>query len=173
MLVKQEIVFGWPFVKQFALCYQTIVCFVCLSSRPVCNIGVLWPNGWMDQDEIWHAGRPLPWPRCVSAHVNRGHGHCGHGRPSQLLLRFCNSRWMVSVNCLLSDGEWQRVTPGSIVWSTWCGEAAAWTRWDCHVHIVCTSGARLTKSLRTGPVSHISSSQVRHKFGPEFDLRQI
>jgi len=35
------------------------------------------------------------------------------------------------------------------------------------------TGARLTKSLRTGPMSDISSSQVRHKFGPKFDLRQI
>jgi len=28
---------------------------VCLA----CN-GVLRPNGWMDQDETWHAGRPRP-----------------------------------------------------------------------------------------------------------------
>jgi len=35
---------------------------VCLS---VCNVDVLWPNGWVDQDETWHAGRPLPWPHCV------------------------------------------------------------------------------------------------------------
>jgi len=35
---------------------------VCLS---VCNVGVLWPNIWMDQDETWHAGRPRPWPHCV------------------------------------------------------------------------------------------------------------
>jgi len=27
----------------------------------VCNIGVLWPNGWMDQDATWYRGRP--WPR--------------------------------------------------------------------------------------------------------------
>jgi len=26
---------------------------------------VLWPIGWMDQDETWHAGRPRPWPHCV------------------------------------------------------------------------------------------------------------
>ena len=50
-------IFGRPFVKRFALCYQTVVCLSCL---PVCNVGVLWPNGWMDQDETWHAGRPLP-----------------------------------------------------------------------------------------------------------------
>jgi len=27
---------------------------VCLSC-PVCNVGVLWPNGWTDPDEKWHA----------------------------------------------------------------------------------------------------------------------
>jgi len=43
---------------------------VCKTVRPmlsdrcpvlsVCNVGVLWPNGWPDQDETWHAGRPRP-----------------------------------------------------------------------------------------------------------------
>ena len=28
-------------------------------------VGVLWPNGWMDQDETWRAGRPRPWPNRV------------------------------------------------------------------------------------------------------------
>jgi len=37
-----------------------------LSDRcPVCDVGVLCPNGCMDQDETWHAGRPRPWPHCV------------------------------------------------------------------------------------------------------------
>ena len=55
----EETVFGRPFVKQFALCYWTIVCvFVCLS----CNVGVLRPNGGMDQDATWYAGRPRPGP---------------------------------------------------------------------------------------------------------------
>jgi len=49
-------------VKRFALCYQTIVCPVCLS---VCDDGVRRPNGWTDQDETCHAGRPQPWPHCV------------------------------------------------------------------------------------------------------------
>jgi len=43
--------------KRFALCYQTVVCPV-LPVVSVCNVGVLWPNGWMDQDETWHASRP-------------------------------------------------------------------------------------------------------------------
>ena len=36
-----------------------------LSVCPVFNVGVLWSNGWMDQDETWRAGRPRPWPYCV------------------------------------------------------------------------------------------------------------
>jgi len=30
---------------------------VCLS---VCDVRALWPNGYTDQDETWHAGRPRP-----------------------------------------------------------------------------------------------------------------
>jgi len=37
-------------------------CPVCLS---VCDVGVLWPNGWTNQDETWHADRPWPWPHCL------------------------------------------------------------------------------------------------------------
>ena len=36
-----------------------------LSVCPVCDVPALWPNGWTDQDETWHAGRPRPWPNCV------------------------------------------------------------------------------------------------------------
>ena len=39
-------------------------CPVCLSC-PVCNVRVLWPKGWMEQDETWHAGRPRPSPHCI------------------------------------------------------------------------------------------------------------
>jgi len=31
-------IFGRPFVKRFALCYQSVVLFVC-------NVRALWPNG--------------------------------------------------------------------------------------------------------------------------------
>jgi len=41
-------------------------CLSCLSVRlSVCNVRALWPNGWTDQNETWHAGRPRPWPHCV------------------------------------------------------------------------------------------------------------
>jgi len=60
-VVVMATIFGRPFVKRFAL---TVVCLSVMSC-PVWNVGVLWPNGWMDQHETWHAGRPRPWPHCV------------------------------------------------------------------------------------------------------------
>jgi len=38
-----------------ALCYWADV----LSCLSVCNVGVLWPNGWMDQDTTWYGSRPI------------------------------------------------------------------------------------------------------------------
>ena len=74
----------------------------CLSCPSVCDVGVLRPNGWMDHDETWHAGRPRPWPHCVrwrsSSPPKKGaepppiFGPCRlwpNCRPSQLLLSTC------------------------------------------------------------------------------------
>ena len=36
----------------------------CLSLS-VCDIGVLWPNGWMVNDATWYGGGPRPRPHCV------------------------------------------------------------------------------------------------------------
>jgi len=36
-----------------------------LAHACCCNVGVLWPNGWMDQDVTWHGGRPRPKPHYV------------------------------------------------------------------------------------------------------------
>ena len=40
------------FVYWATVC-KTVRCPVCLY---VCNVRALWPNGWTDQDETWHAG---------------------------------------------------------------------------------------------------------------------
>ena len=61
---ENQLIFGRPFVKRFALCYGTVVLSVPWLPS-VCNVGVLWPNCWTDQDETWHAGRLRPWPHCV------------------------------------------------------------------------------------------------------------
>jgi len=49
----------------------------CLSCLSVCDVRAVWPNGWTDQDETWHAGRPRPWSHCVrwgpSSPSSKGH----------------------------------------------------------------------------------------------------
>ena len=35
------------------------------SPPPIFGPCLLSPNGWIDQDETWRAGRPRPWPHCV------------------------------------------------------------------------------------------------------------
>jgi len=73
--------------------------FACV--RLICCPCLLWPNGWMDQNETWHRGRPRPWPHCIrwgpSSPSRKGaqppiFGPCllwPNGRLSQLLLSTC------------------------------------------------------------------------------------
>ena len=37
----------------------------CLSVCVSCNVGILWPNGLMNQDATWYGGRPRPRRHCV------------------------------------------------------------------------------------------------------------
>ena len=52
---------------------------VCLSCS-VCDVGVLWPNGWTNPDETWHAGRPRPPTHCVRWGTSSPHPK-GHNSP--------------------------------------------------------------------------------------------
>jgi len=59
---------------RFSICYRTVACLsVCVSY----NVGVLWSNGWMDQDATWYGGRSRPRPHCVrlwpSSSPKKGH----------------------------------------------------------------------------------------------------
>ena len=85
-------VFGRPFVKRFALCYRTVVLSVCVS---VC-LSCLWPNGWMDQHETWHAGRPRPWPHCVirGPSSSPAKGHTPNSWPISVL-----AKWLDGSRC--------------------------------------------------------------------------
>jgi len=56
-------IFGRPFVKRFALCNGTVALSV--LSVYVCNVGVSWSNGWIDQDTTWYGGRPRLRRHCV------------------------------------------------------------------------------------------------------------
>jgi len=55
----------WATVCKTVRPMLSVRCLSVLSVCPLCNVGVLWPNGWTDQDETWHAGSPRPWPHCV------------------------------------------------------------------------------------------------------------
>jgi len=54
----------------------------------VCNVGMLWPNGWMDQDATWYGGRPRPRPHCVRWRPSFPHGK-GHSSPPPQLFGLC------------------------------------------------------------------------------------
>jgi len=60
---------------------------VCLSCH-VCNLAVLWPNGWPDQDETWHGGRSRSRPHCARWGLSSPPPKRGHS-PSQFSAHVC------------------------------------------------------------------------------------
>jgi len=50
-----------PMLSDRCLCVLSCLVLCC----PICDVRALWPNGWTDQDETCHAGRPRHWPHCV------------------------------------------------------------------------------------------------------------
>ena len=75
---------GRPFVKRFALCYR---CVVCLSV--VCDVCVLWPNSWMDQDETWHGVGLGPGHNVLDGEWPSSPSPKGHSPPTQFSARVC------------------------------------------------------------------------------------
>ena len=58
----RKFLFGRPFLKQFALCYRSVVCLSCLSVTLVhCGQTV----GWIKTKLGTQVRRPRPWPHCV------------------------------------------------------------------------------------------------------------
>ena len=103
-----------------------------LSVCPVCNVCLLWPNGWMDQDATWYGARPLPRPHCVRWGSSFPPHRKGHSSPPLFgpRLLWQNDRPMlwdccpVCNVCLLwpngwidQDATWNgaRLCPGHIV----------------------------------------------------------
>jgi len=126
--------------------YQTVVFLSCLSVflsvLSVCDVYVLWPNGWMDQDETWRGDRP--WPRSYYA-------RWGPSSPSQ---KRHNPQFSDHICCDQTAG-WIKMPlgtavdlgPGDIVldgdpasppkkegalhpqlWPMYCGQTAAWIK---------------------------------------------
>jgi len=146
--------FGRPFVKRFALCYQTIVLSVCL----VCDVGVLSPNGWTDQDETWRAGRPRPWPHCV---------RWGPGSPSPKGAQPPIFRpYLLRLNgCIDQDATWYGGRPASAQVTVFNGDPAT-PRKKGHTHptqflayVYCSQMAGWIK-MPIGTAVNVSSGDV-------------
>ena len=91
--VKCQLIFGRPFVKRFASPCATDRCL------SVCDVGVLWPNGWMDEDETWHGGRLRPGHHSVldgdpAPHPQKGHNP--HFPPMSVV-----AKWLDGLRCHL------------------------------------------------------------------------
>ena len=67
----------------------------------VCNVGVLWPNGLMDQDATWYGGRPRPRPHCV----RRRPSSPLHGKGHSSLPTFAVYGWPMSTVAKWLDGS--------------------------------------------------------------------
>jgi len=62
-------------------------CPICLS---VCNVGVWWPNGWMDQDATWYGNRPRPRRHCARWAPScplKGHSYPPSFRPMSIVAK--------------------------------------------------------------------------------------
>ena len=121
-----HVVFGQRFVKRFALCYRTVVLSVSMSCPvlSVCDVGVLWPNGWIDQNETCHGGRLRPRRLCVrwrpsspkrgtapqfSAHVGCGQTVAHLSYTAELLLRYAS----VQTNIQSHESRYFAFLPGT------------------------------------------------------------
>jgi len=108
---------GRPFVKRFALCYRTLVCLsVChiLSCLPDCNVGILWPNGRMNQDETWHKvglgpGHIVldgdPGPRPPKGHSPQFSAHICCGQIARWIKMLLGRKVCINPSDIVLDGD--------------------------------------------------------------------
>ena len=88
-------------------------CNVRLLSRDVvCNTRALWPNGWTDQDETWHACWSRPWPHYVIDGNPAPPPPKGHS-PLQFLAHICCGQMAAWIK--MSLGMEQGLGPGHTV----------------------------------------------------------
>jgi len=108
---------GRPFVKRFALCYRTLVCLsVChiLSCLPDCKVGILWPNGRMNQDETWHKvglgpGHIVldgdPGPRPPKGHSPQFSAHICCGQIARWIKMLLGRKVCINPSDIVLDGD--------------------------------------------------------------------
>ena len=99
------------FIAIFGRLLEVMVRRMLQDHSPVCNVGVLWPNGWKHQSATWYGTRPWPRGPCVrwGSSSPHGQGYCSpshfsspcllwpNSHPSQQLLTSCYTFFMVLV----------------------------------------------------------------------------
>ena len=112
---------------------------------------LLWPNGWMDQDETWHAGSVRPWP------------HCSDGDPAPPLPKGHSPQFSAHICCSQMAG-WIKMplgmevglNPGDFVLDgtqppspkrgpqifghVYCGQTAGWIKMALDMEVGLSSG---------------------------------
>jgi len=137
------------------------------------------PNGSMDQDETWHAGRSRPWPHCVKW----GPSIKGGGVPSPIFgpcLLWPNS-WMDQDDTWHEGGPWSTTycarwglnspppkgtDPRQFSAHFCCGQMAGWIKMPLGTEV----GLRPGDSVRWGPSS--PSPQKEHSPGSPPECRR-
>jgi len=100
----------------------------------VCDVRALWPYGWTDQDETWHAGRHLHrgWP-CLSFAEIFGIRKLrvpglSCGVVCVILSLFCFSRTL-TCDRQMTDRQTDRHTTMAHTALAWCCTVKKWTNW--------------------------------------------
>jgi len=89
---------------------------VCLSVCPVGDVGVLCPNGYMNQDETWHGSRPLPGlshivldgdpaPPPQKGHSLQFSAHVGCGQTAEWIKMPLGTKTGVAQGDIVLDGD--------------------------------------------------------------------
>jgi len=141
----------WGIIANF---WVTVLSDHCMSVCPVlsvCDVCVLWPNGWMDQDETWHGDRPPPRPHCVrlgpcTSPSKKGHsspplfGPCLCGQTERLIKMLLGMEIGLGPGDIALDGDPAPVEMGTapplfcpcLLWPNgWIDQDATW-HWGRH-----------------------------------------
>ena len=126
-------------------CLSVLSCLYVLS---VCDTGVLWPNGWMDQDATWYGGRPHPRPHCFKWWPSSPPpGRKGHS--AQFLTHVCCGQmagWIKmplgrelghGPGIIVLDGDPQKRRHSSphFLADIYCGQMAGWIKMPLGVEV--------------------------------------
>jgi len=147
---------------------------------PVCNVDVLWPNDWMDQDATWYGGRPRPRRHCVrwgpNSSPRKGAQQPPHTFGPTLLwhdrlsepVSFTHFLQHV-ISQLLHDLEPLQNFPGFlpvVVISVYCAEAAVHSQHNTNNITICASVFASSKTFgHVTQIDHVTAG-TRHRREP-------